>query len=124
MPITTYTISGSVGAAGAGATITLSGASSATTTAAPSTGNYTFGGLLPGTYLVTPSLAGAEFSPTSRIVIIVAGNTTGVNFTTFTPSAVESNSDSTLAPGQNFATEIVSPRTSVMGTDLRTQIIG
>src|SRR6202035_5211939 len=50
----TYTISGSVGTAGSGATIALTGASTATTTANAS-GAYTFTGLANGSYTTTPN---------------------------------------------------------------------
>ena len=50
----TASISGTItGAAGAGATVTLSGASGATTIADGS-GNYTFSGVLGGSYSITP----------------------------------------------------------------------
>jgi len=78
---TTYSISGTVsGAIAAGVTMTLSGASSATTTTATG-GTYTFSGLANGTYTVTPSLTGYTFSPTSTSVTIASANQTGKNFT-------------------------------------------
>src|SRR5580693_3255549 len=55
----TYSISGTISpvAGGNGATVTLSGAASAATTANTS-GNYTFSGLSNGAYTVTPSRTG------------------------------------------------------------------
>ena len=77
----TYTISGSIsGAGGNGATVTLSGAASASTTA-NSSGNYTFSGLANGTYAVTPAQTGYTFSPSSQAATINGANVTGVNFT-------------------------------------------
>ncbi len=120
--IVSYSISGSVGAAGAGATITLSGTASATTTAAGGTGNYSFTGLLPGTYYVTPGLTGHAFSPSDTTVVITTADITGINFVLFTPSQSGSNSASIMASGPLFATRIVSPRTEIIGTNLGIEI--
>src|SRR5215469_830590 len=81
-PPPTYTISGTISpaAGGNGATVTLSGASSATSTA-DSAGNYTFTGLANGAYAVTPSKAGYTFSPTSMNATVNGGNVAGLNFT-------------------------------------------
>ncbi len=77
----TYRISGTIaGYGGAGATVALTGAASATTTADGS-GNYSFLGLFNGSYTVTPSQAAVSFTPTSRNVTISGGIVTGVNFT-------------------------------------------
>ena len=67
-------------AGGSGATVTLSGAASATTTA-NSSGAYTFAGLANGTYTVTPSNAGFTFAPCSASATIDGANTVGLNFT-------------------------------------------
>ena len=77
-----YTISGTISptAGGSGATLTLSGAVTTTTTA-DAAGNYTFGGLANGTYAVTPSHAGYTFSPTSQSAPVNGANVTGINFT-------------------------------------------
>ena len=75
-----FTISGSVSATGANATVTLSGSSSGSTSADAS-GNYTFTGLLNGTYAVTPSKSGVTFNPTSQSVTVNGSNVSGVNFT-------------------------------------------
>ena len=79
----TYSISGTVTLDGTrlgGVTMTLSGASSATTTSDGS-GNYSFTGLSNGTYTVTPSLTGYTFSPTGISVTISGANQTEKNFT-------------------------------------------
>ena len=77
----TWSITGTVGAAGSGATISLTGTSTATTTANAS-GNYTFTGLANGSYTVTPSFAGHTFSPTSAAVTVNGANVTAPSFTT------------------------------------------
>ncbi|MGD0168368.1 MAG: carboxypeptidase regulatory-like domain-containing protein, partial [Smithella sp.] len=71
-----YSISGTAtvdGIALQGVTITLSGASSATT-ATNASGNYTFANLSAGSYTVTPSLAGYTYSPSSPTINITDAN--------------------------------------------------
>ena len=77
-----YNILGSISPAkgGSGATLTLGGATAATTTA-DSSGNYTFAGLANGTYSVTPSHTGYTFSPGNQSVSVNNSDMTGVNFT-------------------------------------------
>jgi hypothetical protein len=79
--IPTFSVSGTVSpaAAGAGTLLTLSGTPSMTTTA-NSSGNYSFAGLGNGTYTVTPSKTGYTFSPQSLLVVVNGLNVTGVNF--------------------------------------------
>lgn len=80
-PPATYTISGQVtsGSTGlSGVTMTLGGAGSGTTTTGTS-GNYSFSNLAAGSYTVTPSLSGYNFTPSSWSGTI-SGNTTE-NFT-------------------------------------------
>lgn len=74
----TYTISGTAGVSGA--TLTLSGAASRSTTAG-STGSYSFSSLPNGTYVVAPSLSGYTFTPSTVSVSINGTSKTGVNFT-------------------------------------------
>jgi len=78
----TYTISGAINpaAGGNGATLALSGPTSAGTTA-NSSGNYTFAGLANGTYAITPSHTGYTFSPNTQSVTVNGANVTNVNFT-------------------------------------------
>jgi DNA-binding CsgD family transcriptional regulator len=78
IPEATYSISGSVGVASA--TITLSGASSAATTAS-SNGAYSFGSLKAGNYSIAPTLSGYTFSPTSQSTSVTNENVAGINFT-------------------------------------------
>jgi len=77
----TYSISGTITpvASGSGATLTLSGSASATTTA-DSSGNFSFTGLVNGSYTVTPSKAGYLFTPASQTVNVNGSTITGVNF--------------------------------------------
>ncbi|MBI5944540.1 MAG: right-handed parallel beta-helix repeat-containing protein [Chloroflexi bacterium] len=74
----TYTISGSTGTAGAGATLTYTGGS---TTADGTTGNYSF--TVPGGWsgTVTPSKAGFTFTPPSRSYTNITSNQTNQNYT-------------------------------------------
>lgn len=92
---TTYSISGQVTSNGtglSGVSITLSGDSSDTTTT-DSAGNYSFSGLSNGSYMVTPSLTGYTFDPTSRNVTISGQNETGIDF-----SASEADTTAPSAP--------------------------
>lgn len=75
------TISGALGASGAGATVTYTGTMSGSVVADGS-GNYVISGLINGTYTITPSLTGFHFSPTSQNETVADANITGVNFTT------------------------------------------
>ena len=86
MPPPTWSISGGLGASGSGATVTLTGASTAATTADGS-GNYTFTSLANGAYTVTPAKSGYTFSPTSLAVTLNGANVTGINFTATLMSA-------------------------------------
>ena len=81
----TFSISGTISpaAGGSGATVALSGAHTATTTA-NNAGAYTFTGLANGSYVVTPSKSGFTFGPTAENATINGANVTGVNFTATT----------------------------------------
>ena len=78
----TFSVSGTISpaAGGSGATVALSGAHTATTTA-DNSGAYTFTGLTNGSYVVTPSKGGFTFGPTAENATINGANVTGVNFT-------------------------------------------
>ena len=81
----TYNISGTVtlssGEALSGVIVTLSGPGSGTATTDAS-GNFTFTGLINGSYTVTPSLSGHVFNSVSEAVTINGVNITSINFTT------------------------------------------
>jgi hypothetical protein len=80
--VSTWSISGSISPAGSGSssTVTLSGSASGTSVA-DANGNYTFAGVVNGSYTVTPSKTGYRFSPVNQAVNINGANQTGVNFT-------------------------------------------
>jgi hypothetical protein len=76
----TYSIAGTIsGPGGPGATVNLSGTSAATTTADGS-GNYSFSGLANGSYMVTPSNGRYVFTPASQAVTINGAHVMNVNF--------------------------------------------
>ncbi len=75
-----YSIYGIVsGDAAAGVTVSLSGASSATTTTSAN-GAYQFGNLANGAYTVTPSLGGYWFEPASLAVTVAGASVAVSNF--------------------------------------------
>lgn len=77
----TYTISGTIGGQlAAGMVLNLSGTVSASTTADPTTGNYTFSSLPNGAYTVTPQKTGYVFNPAMTNVTINGANVANVNF--------------------------------------------
>ncbi len=73
----TYTISGSVGTAGAGATIAYTGGS----TTADGAGAYSFGVSAGWSGTVTPTKTGYTFSPVNRTYTNVLSNQTNQNYT-------------------------------------------
>ena len=78
----TYYISGTVTFSGnplLGATISLAGTRSTTTTT-DSSGYYSFTGLANGSYTVTPSGLGYTYTPSSIAVTMYGANVTGQNF--------------------------------------------
>ena len=83
----TFSISGTISPTsfGNGVTVTLGGASTATTTANAS-GVYTFSGLPNGAYTVTPGKPGLTFSPASLPETIDGASLSNVNFTVQTYS--------------------------------------
>lgn len=103
-----YSISGVI-TGGAGVTVTLAGAANATTTA-DSSGSYSFGGLVNGSYTITPSHVGLVFSPASLAVTVFGANLTNANLavptncpcdTIWQPSATPTTLDS----GDTHSTE-------------------
>src|SRR5450755_3469877 len=82
--VATYNISGTIsGAGGPGATVNLTGAATASTTA-DTGGNYTFTGLANGSYTVTPSKAGFVCIPASQAVTVIGASVAAVNFSSTT----------------------------------------
>ncbi|HXN54192.1 MAG TPA: carboxypeptidase regulatory-like domain-containing protein, partial [Candidatus Acidoferrum sp.] len=97
-----FTISGTINPAtgASGATLTLTGAASTTTTA-DSLGNYAFAGLANGTYAVAPSHAGYTFTPSSQSMTVNGTNVTGMNFTV---NAVAAAPTITIQPANQTVT--------------------
>ncbi|HEY6908943.1 MAG TPA: carboxypeptidase regulatory-like domain-containing protein [Myxococcales bacterium] len=115
-PPPTYSISGAVsGAVAAGATVTLSGASSATTVSS-ATGAYTFGGLQNGAYTVTPSLSGYTFTPASTPVTISGKDVAAINFAS--AAVLVAPNGVTAAPGNGTATVSWSAAAGATGYNL------
>jgi hypothetical protein len=116
---TTYSISGTVsGATASGVTMTLSGASGGTATTDTS-GNYTFSGLLAGSYTVTPSKSGYTFSPVSTNVTVSSSNVTGINFTsTAVPTySISGTVSGATASGVTMSLTGASTATTTTATD-------
>jgi hypothetical protein len=91
----TYSISGAVsGAVQSGVTVTLSGVGSATTISNGS-GNYTFAGLVNGSYTITPSMTGYTFSPANATANVSGGNIVGKDFVATAIPATYSQADLT-----------------------------
>ncbi|MFL6446645.1 MAG: DUF4082 domain-containing protein [Bryobacteraceae bacterium] len=82
-----YSIGGTV--TGSGATLTLSGGGSTLTTTTGG-GSYTFGGLVNGSYVVTPSQAGYTFTPASATVTVNGSSINNVNFAATAASTAHS----------------------------------
>jgi uncharacterized protein (TIGR03437 family) len=80
--IPTWSVSGLVSPSslGSGASLILSGPSSATATV-DSSGNYMFTGVSKGTYTLTPSKSGYTFSPLTRSVVVKGTDVTVSGFT-------------------------------------------
>jgi hypothetical protein len=79
----TWSMGGSItpAANASGATVTLSGAATASTSV-DAAGNYSFIGLPNGSYTVTPTKTGFTFTPPSQTVTINGANATAINFST------------------------------------------
>lgn len=75
-----WSISGAISpsSAGSGTVMSLSGTASATTSVV--SGNYSFTGLLNGTYTVTPTNSAYIFTPPSQSVPVNGNNVSGINF--------------------------------------------
>jgi parallel beta-helix repeat protein len=100
---TTYSLSGMISpaAGGSGATVTLTGAAHAATTA-DSGGNFNFSELPSGSYTVTPTKNGYSFSPSSQSASITNTDLTGINFTA---TQLPSNTIN-IFPGEDIPTVV------------------
>lgn len=108
-----YSVTGNI-AGGAGATVTLTGTSGATTVADAS-GSFSFAGLTNGSYSLTPSHVGMVFVPTNIAVTVLGANVTGANFSvpvncpcdtiwqpSTQPSVVDAGDPQAIEPGVTF----------------------
>jgi alpha-tubulin suppressor-like RCC1 family protein len=78
-----YSITGTISTGGAplaGVTVTLSNGPSSGVSITDANGNYGFGSLSSGTYIITPTLAGYTFVPTARPAYLYGNNAEGFNF--------------------------------------------
>ena len=93
----TFSISGTLSpsSGGAGATLALSGSSTASTTA-DANGNYNFRGLSNGSYTVTPTNSGYTFTPSKQSATLNGADQSGVNFTA--QAAVSWSLSGTISP--------------------------
>jgi len=108
-------IAGTILPSVSGATVSLSGATSATAVT-DSNGNYSFVNLVSGNYTITPSEPGFSFSPASQSVTLGASNVIGVNFTGSSGSGSGLSLSGIILPGISGAT------VSLSGTESATAI--
>ncbi|HET7206523.1 MAG TPA: choice-of-anchor D domain-containing protein [Terriglobales bacterium] len=112
-----FSISGTITptAGGSGATVTLSGTSSASTKA-NGTGAFNFTGLPAGSYTLTPSNTGYTFTPPNQNLTISTSNMTGANFTatasTVAPTITTQPASQTLTAGQTATFTVVASGTA------------
>jgi Phosphoesterase family/Putative Ig domain/Abnormal spindle-like microcephaly-assoc'd, ASPM-SPD-2-Hydin/Immunoglobulin domain len=112
-----FGISGTISPAtgGSGATLTLSGAASATTTA-DSSGNYSFSGLPNGTYTIVATHQGFTFTPSSQNATVNGANVTGVSFTdtaaSVAPAITTQPTNQTVTAGQTATFPVVASGTA------------
>lgn len=87
--VPTYTVSGSVSGLIDEEVVRITlGGNPSRTVSADSSGNYSFAGVVNGSYTVTPVAAGYTFSPASAQATVSDGNATGVNFTATAKTSV------------------------------------
>jgi hypothetical protein len=113
----TFSISGSVSANGASATVALSGAAAASTTA-DSSGNYSFTGLANGTYTVTPTKPAFTFTPTSQTATVNNANVSALNFTAASSGGTGLAIDVKVSKdGSSASTTVATPAFSTKSTN-------
>ena len=79
-----FTVSGNIGpvGSGSGSSVTLTqGSTTVATSVADASGNYSFSGVVNGTYSVIPSRTGFTFAPVSQTITVNGAPVSGVNFT-------------------------------------------
>ncbi len=112
-----YKVSGTINPtpAGNGATVALSGAGTASTTA-DNSGNYTFAGLPNGSYMVTPKHSGYAFSPGNQSATVNGTDATGVDFTgtaaATAPTITTPPANQTVTAGQTASFSVVAAGTA------------
>src|SRR5258707_946018 len=119
-----FSLSGTINptAAGNGATVALSGGTSASATADGS-GNYTFAGLANGSYMVTPKHTGYAFAPGNQSATVNGANITGVNFTAsaapVAPSITAQPASQTVTAGQTASFSVAATGTAPLSYQWR-----
>jgi hypothetical protein len=114
----TYSLSGTISPSrGGGATVALSGTTAMSTTADAS-GNFSFAGLANGIYAVTPSKSGYTFSPSTQAATVNGSNVSGLNFAATPQASPTFTISGTITPstGGNGATVILSGATGATTT--------
>lgn len=109
------TLSNSAGSALSGATVTLSGSTTKTTTT-DTNGSYSFAGVSNGGYTLTAALSGYTFSPTSIPVTVNNGNVNGQNLVGTATSPSTYSISGTVTAGLGGAT------VTLTGTSTNTSI--
>jgi hypothetical protein len=117
--VQTFTVSGTItGTGGNGATVKLTGSTTATVTA-NATGAYSFSGIPNGTYTITPTKTAFTFNPTSRSVTVNGTNVTVTSFTstaqTFSISGTITGAGAALATVKLSGAASASTTTSIFG---------
>ena len=109
--MSTYSISGVISppTQGAGATVALSGSSTATTVA-DANGNYSFSQLVPGSYGLAPSKSGFSFAPATQSVTLSGSSLSNIDFTASVATYASIARDVTVSEdGSSASTTITSP---------------
>lgn len=113
-------ISGNVGLSGAVVNWTGTAGGRAT---ADSQGNFLTSLLQPGTYELTPSLAGYAFNPASQIIIVSAVNIVGVNFQAVSTSTPASGFDTSFIAQNSAGLNVYVGPGQIMGVNVNGQVV-
>jgi hypothetical protein len=118
----TYSVSGSISPlpGGSGVTLTLSaqseGGTGGGTVTSDTSGNFTFSGVVNGTYTITPTKTGFSFNPASQTVVVNSAAITGVMFVAQTaPTAiklVQANGAGNESAGSSISATFASSNTA------------
>lgn len=112
----TWSVAGTVsGAVAQGVTVSLTGASRATTTT-DTAGHYSFAGLTDGAYTVTPSLANFTFTPANRSVSLSGVDAGGQDFTASSAQSVACTGDVSITSVADLDAFAARGCTSLTGT--------